>query len=85
MNRTLLGLTVLPVLMSSGCLRGDGQTFTLYRTSVKDENMRIHVATFDAGDGEAYNRENCDVAKSLFQAQPEVKSKFWCEKGRFSK
>lgn len=64
---------------------GDGQTFALYRNSITDENMRIHVATFDATDGEAYNRGNCEQAQLLFQAQPGVKTKFWCEKGRFKK
>jgi hypothetical protein len=64
---------------------GDAQTFTLYRNSVTDENMRIHVSTFDAVDGEAYNRGNCEQAQLLFQAQPVVKTRFWCEKGRFNK
>jgi hypothetical protein len=50
-----------------------------------DENMRIHVASFNAVDGEAYNRENCELAQQLFQTQPEVKTKFWCEKGTFKK
>jgi hypothetical protein len=50
-----------------------------------DENMRIHVATFDASENEAYNRGNCEQAQLLFQNQPGVKSKFWCEKGRFKK
>lgn len=64
---------------------GDYQTFTLYRNSVTDENMRIHVSTFDAAGGEAYNRGNCEQAQLLFKAQPSVKTKFWCEKGRFTK
>ena len=64
---------------------GDGRAFTLYRNSITDENMRIHVATFDATDGEAYNRGNCEQAQLLFQAQTGVKTKFWCEKGRFKK
>ena len=68
-----------------GSSAGDGQTFTLYRNSVTDENMRIHVSTFDAADGEAYNRGNCEQAQLLFKAQPDVKTKFWCEKGRFKK
>jgi hypothetical protein len=60
-------------------------SFVLYHNSVTDENMRIHVATFDATDGgEAYNRSNCDQAQALFQAQPGVKTKFWCEKGRIA-
>lgn len=63
----------------------ESASFVLYRNSVTDENMRIHVGTFDASDGEAYNRGNCEQAQSLFQAQPGVKTKFWCEKGRFKK
>jgi hypothetical protein len=63
----------------------DEQVFTLYRNSVTDANMRIHVATFDASDGREYNRGNCDQAQELFQHQPGVKTKFWCEKGRFRK
>lgn len=50
-----------------------------------DEEMRIHVATFNAVDGESYNRENCELAQQLFQAQPEVETKFWCEKRYFQK
>lgn len=63
----------------------DGQIFTLYRNSVTDENMRIHVATFDASENEEYNRGNCEQAQLLFQNQPGVKTKFWCEKARFKK
>lgn len=61
------------------------RTFTLYRNSVTDENMRIHVASFDAAEKEEYNRGNCEQAQILFQNQPGVKTKFWCEKGRFKK
>lgn len=47
--------------------------------------MRIHVASFDARDGEKYNSENCQIGKDLFQAQPGVKARYWCEKGRYRK
>src|SRR5262245_56930149 len=63
--------------------RDDGSTYSLYRNSVTSEAMRLHVATFDSGDGENYNRENCDVARELFQKQPGVRVRFWCEKGKF--
>ncbi|MCI0599142.1 MAG: hypothetical protein L0Y50_01720 [Beijerinckiaceae bacterium] len=63
----------------------ENELFVLYRNSVINENMRIHVATFDASDGEAYNKGNCEQAQALFQAQPGVKTRFWCEKGRFKK
>jgi hypothetical protein len=45
--------------------------------------MRIHVATFDAADGDKYNRENCNLARDLFAQQPGVTVKYWCETGRF--
>lgn len=45
--------------------------------------MRIHVATFDAAETEAYNSENCRIAAELFQQQPNVKVRYWCEKGRY--
>ena len=81
MNRRILLITTCVTL--SAC---DAEsTYVLYRNSVTDKNMRVHVATFDASDGEAYNLENCDQAKELFQAQSAVQTKFWCEKGRFRK
>lgn len=75
---------VFVAALVAGC-SVDGQSFTLYRNSVTDEGMRIHVASFNAADGEAYNRGNCEQAQQLFQAQSGVKTKFWCEKGAFKK
>ena len=69
----------------SGSGTSESQSFVLYRNSVTDENMRIHVASFDAAEGEQYNRGNCEQAQALFHGQPGVKTKFWCEKGRFKK
>jgi len=66
--------------------RGDGGVYTLYRSSPAaglGESARIHVATFDAADSEDYNRENCRLAQDLFQQQPGVKVRYWCERGRF--
>jgi hypothetical protein len=67
----------------AGC--GDGSTHTLYRDSVSEPNARFHVASFDASEAEQYNRGNCEIAQQLFQAQPGIKTKFWCEKGRYRK
>jgi hypothetical protein len=58
-------------------------TYTLYRSSVVEGITRIHVATFNVDGKEAYNEENCRLAANLFQAQPGVKTRFWCEKGFF--
>jgi|UniRef100_UPI00404842D9 hypothetical protein len=74
----------LVVLLLTAC--GDN-TYTLYRNSATSggESRRMHVATFDAKDGEAYNMGNCQIAEELFQKQPGVTVKFWCEKGVFKK
>lgn len=79
---TALALAALCGALSA-CQAWDARTFTLYRSSVLNDGGRIHVATFDAADGEAYNRENCDAAASLFSSQPGTRTRFWCEKGRF--
>lgn len=57
--------------------------YTLYRSSPLDPNARIHIATFDAKDRNPYNQENCRIARELFQQQPGVTVRYWCEKGRF--
>ena len=64
-----------------GC--GDAITYTLYRNSVPIPDARLHVATFDSADGAEYNNENCLLARDLFQQQPGVKTRFWCENGKF--
>lgn len=69
----------------------DGFTYTLYRTSTVQPNARIHVATFDAQPddstqaNDAYNQGNCEQARELFGAQPGIKVRYFCEKGRFQK
>ena len=60
--KPLFAVFVLAALIV-GCSGSDGlesQSFVLYRNSVTDENMRIHVASFDAAEGEQYNRGNCE-------------------------
>jgi hypothetical protein len=72
-------------LLLTGLASGanDASTFTLYRNSVLDAKMRLHVASFDTANGAAYNKENCAVAQQLFLSQPGIKTQFWCEPGRF--
>ena len=72
---------VVTALALAGC--GGDDSYTFYRNSPLDAAMRIHIASFDSGEGAAYNQENCRVAAELFNAQPGVASRFWCEKGRF--
>jgi len=75
-------IAALAVLFS---VSAEAETFTLYRSSVVIEAARIHVATFDADEQRdlSYNRLNCEQAAELFQHQPGVKTRFWCEKGRY--
>lgn len=81
------GLFPVLVLMTvvAGCDGLSTTEYTLYRSSLVDENLRVHVATFDASESEGYNRDNCALAVKLFGAQSGVRTKFWCEKGRFKK
>ncbi len=76
-------LIILISLFLMSC--SQNESYTLYRNSVIDKTMRLHVATFDAKDGEKYNQENCEIARELFQKQDGVITKFWCEKGVFRK
>jgi len=39
---------------------------SLHALSLTPEHERSHVATFDAAEGEEYNRTNCQLARSLF-------------------
>ena len=56
---------------------------TLYRNSVSDSEMRLHLATFDTDEGASYNSENCQIAAQLFQGQPGVTVRYWCEPGPY--
>jgi hypothetical protein len=79
---TILNCAAMVVLMAlAGC--GDSGVYTLYRSSVSDTNARYHVASFDSADGDKYNNENCQIGKDVYQRQPGVIVRFWCEKGRY--
>ena len=85
-SRRLVAFPVTVVLILSGCGYvgdSDANTYTLYRQSAAGGDARVHMATFDADEREAYNRDNCDIAARLFMAQPGVSVKYWCEKGRY--
>jgi len=70
------------LLLLTGC--DESEVFTLYRSSVLDPTLRIHMATFDAAENSAtYNQENCQIAADLFSQQPEVTVRYWCEKGEY--
>jgi hypothetical protein len=86
MRKLLIPISITFIL--SAC--GNDEVYTLYRTGVGFSDMRIHVATFDSDDSrdskfQTYNLDNCRLAASLFQNQPNVTTKYWCEKGRYKK
>lgn len=70
------------MLLLAGCSQA-GPSYTLYRTGL--DGSRVHVATFDANESGSYNEENCLLAASMFQDQPGLVVRYWCEKGRFKK
>lgn len=76
---------VLALVILVGCGGGtEGRdTYTLYRSGIKDPSHRVHIATFDSEKGQEYNDKNCELAQHLFQSQPRVTTKFWCERGRY--
>lgn len=84
-SRNSLAFTAACSFLLVACGPSEGEVFTLYRNSVTDGNLRIHVATFDAHEKVEYNHGNCEQTQALFQNQPGVTAKFWCEKGRFRK
>lgn len=85
MARALSVGMALGCLAMPACAQEDSAVYTLYRNSVVDVTMRIHVATFDSADGQEYNAENCFGAADLFERQDGVQVKFWCEQGRYRK
>ena len=58
---------------------------TLYTSSNIIKNYRGHIATFDADERLEYNWYNCINAANMFENQPGVIIKYWCEKGPYSK
>jgi len=83
---------LVPSILFSGCVASvsgcgvtDSNTYTLYRSSLVDGSNRIHIASFDTKEGDRYNEENCRLAAELFQQQPGVRTRFYCEKGRYRK
>lgn len=76
-------VAVLAIACTPAFGQTDAEVYTLYRNSVLDATMRLHVATFDSADGKDYNAENCFLAASLFQDQGGVQVRFWCEPARY--
>lgn len=73
------------------------EPYTLYRNSPLDQSLRVQWASFDAAESDpGYNRNNCDMAARLLNANLAAFRKangeeapsdvgFWCEAGGYSK
>ena len=82
----IMSLTLAPQVFAYDLLRAsDDKVYTLYRSSMAKGALRVHVATFDADEPAKYNRGNCEIAKQLFQNQPGVNVRYWCEKDYYKK
>jgi hypothetical protein len=60
---------IVATCVLTGCVPAN-DAVTLYLSSSVTGVNRVHVATFDVDAGIAYNRDNCETARGLFQAQP---------------
>ena len=89
--RTIVLLALASQVAACGGNEGE---VTLYRNSPIDRQMLVHLATFDASDGQAYNYGNCSMAARLMNANMEASAEkegldphsgvgFWCENGAF--
>lgn len=76
-------LMIAATLLLGACVAEptDMAAYTLYRTPLAGNDM-LHVATFDAGHGADYNRENCEIVARLMQNQPGVTVAYVCRVGR---
>ncbi len=83
MSRIIYPLLLLTMSGLVSCGPRAERTYTLYRNSSTDPLMRIHVATFDADEPVEYNHENCEHARDLFNGQPGILTRFWCEAGTY--
>jgi len=76
---------VAVIAILAGCTSEAAGVYTLYRSSPADAGMRIHVATFNAAEGDSYNRDNCEIAAGLFGERPGIVVRYWCEPGIFQR
>ncbi len=73
----------LLVLMSAPMAQAqEPDVYSLYRASEKDRLAAVHIATFEAADGQEDNAEICWQVAEMLQARPEVTLRYWCKPGR---
>jgi len=88
-NARLLAIVLLFAGLSAcsrfQCRTPDNQVYTLYRVGGQDQQLRVHVATFDEPGDEQYNQRTCEEVRDLEQATVERVPgyRYWCEKGYY--
>lgn len=82
LSLSLFLLTIFPVYTSNAQSLED-RSYTLIRNSVLSPQARIHFATFDADERVDFNKTNCEQTAQLILSLPNIKAKYWCEKGFF--
>jgi hypothetical protein len=86
MPRFSVALVLLVCALAGACShKRRVDTYTLYRNGAVNDTLRIHVASFDAAEPGSYNHDTCERVRELFQLQPTVTSRFWCEAGPFKR
>lgn len=85
-SKCITVIVIASIAMLTGCAGDSDDVYTLYRNGVSIapndlSRLRLHIASFDADDGADYNWENCETARQLFQTQPGVTVRYWCENG----
>lgn len=58
-------------------------TYNLYRNSPVISESEVLIASFNAKERAEYNRDNCEIARDLFQSQQGIVTRFWCNKASF--
>lgn len=72
-------IAIASTILLVGCEARPNETVYLYRSTVAGSpSESIHVASFDAKDGRAYNEENCMIVRGLMERQPGVVVGYWC-------
>lgn len=80
----LAAILIVLLLTCFSSLVQASDVYTLYRNSPANENMRIHIATFDADESlPEYNFGNCRIVRDAMINRPHISIEYWCEKGRF--
>ena len=90
--QTQILVLMMSLLVLAACTDATS-TYTLYRDSALDPNLRVHWATFDGKEGELephdFNQENCNHAADLLNKNVRVLNdgatpiRYWCEPGEF--